>query len=199
MGMTARSSRSFPLLALVLSLLVLGTWPLRLLAEPTGTSTPAPRGSESWILSVGGAVDFPHSNWSPAYRIGIGSRGEFGFPLNADWSAGIGLGFFHYQGNDPSGPVIIDELRVLPLLRYYLSDENFNPYLSGGAGLSAQFAAASGTIAGHLYPDGFLGTGFEVRLADREALFFEVNYSVMLADRVLAQDFEAVIGLRCGF
>ena len=177
----------------ILALLAEGTIPL--FAE----SAPASMNSGSWILSAGGAVDFPHSNWSPAYRIGIGSRAEISVPLDAVWAAGLDLGYFHYQGNDAGGPILIDEIRVLPMLRAYLSRENFNPYLTGGAGLAVQFSVASGTTQSLLNPDGFLGVGFEVRLADQESIFFETNYSLMLSGNTLAQDVEAVAGLRSGF
>ncbi|HXL73829.1 MAG TPA: hypothetical protein VN963_09405, partial [bacterium] len=61
------------------------------------------------------------------------------------------------------------------------------------------FAAASGTITGTLNPDGFLGAGLEIRLANREAIFIESNYSLMLAYGTVAEDVEAVAGLRSGF
>ena len=167
-------------------------------AEPSG-STPTATTAGNWILSAGGAVDFPHSNWSPAYRIGIGSRAELSAPLDADWTVGLGIGYFHYQGNDSSGPILIDELRILPMTRFYLTNSNVNPYLTGGAGLAVQFTAASGKIAGNLNPDGFLGAGLEIRLAAQEALYFESNYSLMMAAGTLEQDIEALGGLRCGF
>ena len=150
-------------------------------------------------MSAGGAVDFPHSNWDPDYRIGIGSRAEISLSLADSWSAGLGLGYFHYQGNNAAGPILIDEIRALPMVRYCLTNGKVNPYLTGGAGLAIQFAAASGVIYGTLNPDGFLGAGLEIRLADREAFFFESNYSLMLAYGTLAQDIESVAGLRSGF
>src|ERR1700677_1254114 len=97
--MAQRLNRRFYLQA-VLTFLILGFGSSPLFAEPGADIDPASTNSGSWILSAGGAVDFPHSNWSPAYRVGIGSRAEIGFPLGADWAAGLGLGYFHYQGND---------------------------------------------------------------------------------------------------
>jgi hypothetical protein len=186
--------------AVVFAFLILGFGFVPLFAEPSQDvpAASAPAATESWVLNAGGAVDFPIDNWNAAYRIGIGSRGEVSFPISSNWTAGLAFGYFHYQGNDATGPVIIDEIRVLPTLRLYLSDANLNPYLDGGAGVAAQFAAASGTITPHLNPDGFLGLGFELRLAPHEAIFFENNYSLMFAGRV-QQDEEAILGLRCGF
>ncbi len=184
-------------LSLVFCFFILGFAPL--FAESAINTTPTSPNSGSWILSAGGAFDFPHSNWSPAYRVGIGSRAEISLPLDTNWSAGLGMGYFHYQGNDSTGPILIDEIRILPMVRYYLTTDKVNPYLTGGAGLAVQFAAVSGTTAGTLNPDAFLGAGLEIRLADREAIFFETNYSVMMAYGTAAQDVEAVAGLRSGF
>jgi hypothetical protein len=181
------------------ALFILGVGLSSLRADPTSTDTPASTTSGSWILSAGGAVDFPHANWSPAYRVGIGSRAELNVPLGTNWATGLALGYFHYQGNDSSGPILIDELRVLPMLRFYPGSGNVSPYITGGAGLAAQFAAASGVITGNLNPDGFLGLGLEIHLADREALFVESNFSLMAAGATLQQDVDAVAGLRSGF
>lgn len=178
---------------------ILGFGCTPLFAEAAGNPIPASVNAGSWILSAGGAVDFPHANWSPAYRIGIGSRAEVSLSLDENWAAGLGMGYFHYQGNDAGGPILIDEIRVLPMLRYFLVNGKVNPYLTGGAGLAVQFAAASGMITGALNPDGFLGAGLEIRLADRESIFFESNYCLMLAYGTVAQDVEAVAGLRSGF
>jgi len=184
-------------LFLVFSLFILVVTPI--FAEPATDTMPASPNSGSWILSAGGAVDFPHSNWSPAYRVGIGSRAELSVSLGPNWSAGLGMGYFHYQGNDSTGPILIDEIRILPMVRYYLTTGKVNPYFSGGAGLAVQFAAGSGTITSTLNPDAFFGAGLEIRLADREAIFMETNYSVMMAYSTAAQDTEAVAGLRSGF
>ena len=183
----------------VMFLFILGSGFSPVYAEDSSTDNSAPTTSGSWILSVGGAVDFPHANWNLDYRVGIGSRAELNVPLEHDWAAGLGLGYFHYQGNDLLGPILIDELRVLPMIRYYLSEGNVSPYLSGGAGLAVQFSAVSGVITPYLNPDTFLGFGLEIHLAAREAIFVETNYSLMLAGSILAQDIDIVTGLRSGF
>jgi hypothetical protein len=189
----------FNFLPVVLAGLMFGACFAPRFAEAEETAAPASTNTGNWVISAGGAVDFPHANWNLDYRIGIGSRAEIGLSLDDDWSLSLGLGYFHYQGNDLSGPILIDEIRVLPTVRVILTNGKFNPYLTGGAGFSVQFAAASGVIAATLNPDGFLGAGLELRLADREAFFFESNYSLMAAYGTVAQDIEAVAGLRCGF
>jgi hypothetical protein len=195
------SSKELPIFyqaLFALFILTLGLSPV--CAEPPLPPHPGTTASgSSWILSAGGAVDFPHSNWNPDYRIGIGSGAEVSVPLAPDWTAGLGLGYFHYQGNDSNGPILIDEIRVLPMARFYPMEGNVSPYLTGGAGLAVQFAAAQGKIAGSLNPDGFLGMGMEIHLKAQEAFFLGTNYSLMIAGDVLAQDVEAVAGLRCGF
>src|SRR6185369_10823417 len=164
-----------------LTLLVLGVGVSPLFAEPTSTPTTAPAIAGNRILSAGGAADFPLTNWNPAYTIGIGSLGELSFPLDPNWTWGFWMGYFHYQGNDFSGPVIIDEVRIIPMVRFYPAVGGVSPYLTGGLGVAAQFVAVSGTITPNLNPDGFVGAGFEARLTAQEAVFFEADYNLIIA------------------
>jgi hypothetical protein len=182
--------------------------PITPTAKPTPVNTPAPPTSPStagpaarrWILGFGGSVDFPSQNWNPAYSLGFGNSLELSYYANPHFLVlGLGLDYFHYQGLNFSGEVTDNDLRILPMARFFIFKGEFSSYLTGGAGLAVQFASALGNTATNLNPDGFLGAGFEYRFAPREAAFAEGRYNFIRAGDVWGQDKSLIVGLRSGF
>jgi len=194
-----------------LALLILGIGSSPLFAKPivktlttdedseSVSPTPTPTVSRTWILGLGGAVDLPVQNWNPVYSIGYGTKLEMSSNIDAHWIVGLGLSYFHFQGVNFSGQVTNDDLRILPMARFFPGEGKFSPYLTGGAGLAVQFASALGGTVTNLNPDVFGGAGLEMRLASQETIFVEAHYNLILAGSALGQDTVLLGGLRSGF
>ncbi len=163
--------------------------------QPTGAPTPAPTHERRWTLGAGPALDWPASQWNPAYGLGTGLAFEAGYALDRHWFLGAGLETLGYSGQI-FGNTLTDQYLNLHLnLRYFLGGEGIRPYLAGLAGGTWQISSAYGQSVENFEPGVALGAGVELGLDEGLFLYGETRVNFILIPGGTAMDIPFITGL----
>jgi outer membrane protein OmpA-like peptidoglycan-associated protein len=146
-------------------------------ASTNGLSTDDPG---KWDLQVGLGLDLPGSNWQSAYNLGPGGGLALGYEFDPAFYLGLDLEDFYFSGTNWSGAVSDNDLRVLPILKYYFLKEGFRPYLLAGAGVDIEFLSSSLENNTPLNFDTVVGAGVEIPLSSGMGLFVEGKYNLLV-------------------
>ncbi len=164
--------------------------------SPAVAATAAASQDSQWSLSLAGGLDFPVSNWQPAYNLGFGGQAGVRYELDKTWALELGLEDFYFSGQNVLGSASDNELRVLPMIQYAFTQQGIRPYLLAGAGPDVEFFTSSLGGGSDFNFDAVVGAGVDVPLNPQAILFAEAKCNFVFAGGITGTDMPLLAGIR---